>query len=128
MMRSKAEIDAEIKTLIEMKPRVIHRSAFGDDHHRAIDVIVHVLTERMDQDEIDENYSESNEDADPDRAAANEALEWMEGDADDPPSDDYKSLATMTQPQYIEPPQPKAAVKAKKTAVTTKAKKKAKKK
>lgn len=81
-MKTKEQIDAEIAALNEMKPSVRHRSAFGDDHHEAIEAQLSVLRERMDSDEIYAAWGD--EDADEfaqnvlDEALA--ARDWLIGD------------------------------------------------
>jgi hypothetical protein len=80
-MRTQAEILAEADTLETMKPTVRSSSAFGDDHHAAIDAQVQVLRDRMTQDDIYDTWG----DEDADDFAQNvldEALathEWMHG-------------------------------------------------
>lgn len=84
------QIETEIKTLKAMKPTVLRRSSFGDDHHRAIDAQVDVLELRKSEDDV---YDEYSDDADNVRDAAIEACQWLEGEAEDgAPSENWKSL------------------------------------
>lgn len=51
MERTRKAIQAEIARLKEMKPNVLQFSAFGDDHHAAIDAQIEVLEGDMSEDE-----------------------------------------------------------------------------
>jgi len=84
------EIVAEVATLKTMKPTVLKSSAFGDNHHNAIDAQVEALEMRKGEDEI---YDELADEADNVRDAALEAVRWMEGESEDgAPSENWKSL------------------------------------
>ena len=69
-------IKAQITALREIKPKVLRRSAFGDDHHAAIDAQIRVLEKGM-----TENQAENYFDGDPDNIqdAVRDALAWVEG-------------------------------------------------
>jgi hypothetical protein len=51
-MKSQKVINQQIKALTEMKPRVLRHSGFGDDHHAGIDAQIHVLKEKLTEDDI----------------------------------------------------------------------------
>lgn len=93
-MREKKEIEAEVKKLEEMKPRVPPRTFFHDDNHAAIDAQIEVLKGEVDVDEI-ENMAESGEWTDHERSNAMQALDWMEENNDDPsPSEGWSELVS----------------------------------
>lgn len=52
MKPSTKTIQAEIKSLREMKPRVHRHTAFGDDNHAAIEVQIRVLEKGLDAGDI----------------------------------------------------------------------------
>ena len=81
------EIDAEIATLREMKPRVRRLTAFGDDNHAAIELQIFVLEERMDTDQAGDEYDDADE-----YSHATEAIQWMEGEIETAPSEGWKEL------------------------------------
>lgn len=81
------EIDAEIATLREMKPRVRHFTAFGDDNWKAIELQIFVLEERMDTDQAGDEYDDADE-----YSHATEAIQWMEGEIETAPSEGWKEL------------------------------------
>lgn len=93
---SAEEIDAEIKTLREMKPTVLRSSAFGDNHHDAIDCQITVLEKRMTESAIYDRNEGAAEDeefyADNERDAALDACRWMNGESDEKPSEGWKEL------------------------------------
>lgn len=86
-------IQEEVARLKKMKPRVLHRSFFGDDHHAAIDAQVRVLENNMSADSI-ENYFEPDEDGRGQNIldAALSACYWREGEIDENPSHEWKEL------------------------------------
>ncbi len=90
MRRSKEEIQKEIETLREMKPKVRQFSAFSDDHHAAIDAQIEVLEEDLDDDDVYERFEE---DAQNILDEAIHALEWMNGENDEAPSVGWADLA-----------------------------------
>jgi hypothetical protein len=71
-------IEAQIKALVEINPRVRRTSAFGDNHHNAIDAQIKVLIGRMSEDEALNHF-----DGDPDNIqdAIRDAVDWLEGKA-----------------------------------------------
>ena len=96
-MKITSEIEAEIAALTAMKPTVRKFSAFGDNHHKAIDAQVETLTARLDANAVHDSFGE---DAMADEFSQNEldaalaASDWMLGLAadDEPPSADWQSL------------------------------------
>lgn len=94
------QISEEIKKLETMKPKVLRCSAFGEDHHEAIDAQIEVLETDYDEDTIyDKSAEEGDEDAEdkwPEnvRDAALEARRWLDGEAegDKSPSDNWQPL------------------------------------
>jgi hypothetical protein len=83
------EIQEEIKRLKTMKPNVLSMSVFGDDHHAAINAQIQVLEDGLDEDAA---YEENMDNEDNIREAAEAAARWSEGDEDNAPSEDWKSL------------------------------------
>lgn len=88
-MRTNKQVNDEMSRLLLMKPKVRNRSAFGDDHHMAIDAQLIVLRDQMSEDDIyntwignDEMYLLEN---------ALEARKWLDGEGDKP-SKDWKDL------------------------------------
>lgn len=75
-----AQCEAQSKALAKLKPKVLRSSAFGDDHHAAIDMQIRVLDERMTEDEVYD--AQSVEDL-PDNVAdaAIEAVRFRNGEA-----------------------------------------------
>lgn len=89
MKPSREEISKEIEQLKQMKPNVRNKSMFGDDHHEAIDAQIEVLKERLDTDEIYDQFEDGESNV-LDSAVA--AREWMDGENDDAPSVGWKEL------------------------------------
>ena len=81
------QIDVEVATLRELKPKVRRFSGFGDDNHAAIDLQILVLEERMDNDEINDRYEDTDE-----NSHAYECVQWMDGEAEEAPSAGWKGL------------------------------------
>lgn len=92
------QIDAEIKALREMKPRVRQRSAFGDNHHDAIECQITVLEKRMTESAIYDRNEGAAEDeefyAENERDAALDACRWMNGEEKTKPSEGWKELVS----------------------------------
>jgi hypothetical protein len=93
-MRDLKEIELEITTLKEMKPKVRRSSAFGDDHHAAIDAQIDVLQNNHSEDWI---WGQADEPADSGyvdnvRDSALDAARWRSGDEDTKPSEGWKEL------------------------------------
>lgn len=96
-MKITSEIEAEIAALTAMKPNVRQFSAFGDDHHQAIDAQIETLTNRLNVDQVHDGYGEdamADEFSQNELDAALEASDWMLGLAadDEPPSAGWQSL------------------------------------
>lgn len=89
MKPSKDEIIKEIEQLRQMKPNVRHKSAFGDDHHEAIDAQIEVLEGGLDADEIYDRFEYGPRNV---SDGAVEASEWMDGESEDVPSVGWKEL------------------------------------
>lgn len=74
-----------------MKPKVLHHSSFGDDHHASIDAQVEMLEGEVSEEEIEDKRD--NEDwAENVCDSAREAAEWMGGYEKEPPSKNWESL------------------------------------
>jgi hypothetical protein len=89
-----------METLAKMKPKVLRRSSFGDDHHAAIDAQIEVIKEMHDEDRIFSMFDpnsvgngESEIAAENILSAARDARNWMDGESEDgPPSKSWKEL------------------------------------
>jgi hypothetical protein len=97
-MKTAKQVEKEIAMLVEMKPRVLRRSGFGEDHHEAIDAQIKVLKERMSEDRIYDIFQPVDEDGEPDDEgnrhdldSALEAKRWLDGEGD-APSKGWKEL------------------------------------
>ena len=77
-MRSGEEINAEIKALEAIKPSVLRSSAFGDDHHAAIDAQLRVLREKMSDDRISNFFGD--DDSHYEYDSAMDARRWLDGE------------------------------------------------
>lgn len=73
------QVQAEIDALTEIKPKVRRFSAFGDDHHAAIDAQMEVLCRLDDEDDVCARYDEEPQNV---QDAAREAAQWLAGDWD----------------------------------------------
>lgn len=91
-MRSRIEIDTEIKALEEMKPRVRRTTYFGDDNHAAIEAQLEVLRGNVDEDEIQDKFDDG-EWTEHERDNAQQAVDWMEEYTDEgSPSENWQEL------------------------------------
>lgn len=81
-------VEQEIEKLRKMRPNVRRWTAFGDDNHRAIQVQIEVLESDLDEDDIWGKWGRS-EHLYPN---AQHAREWLDGEADWSPSEDWKDL------------------------------------
>jgi ArsR family metal-binding transcriptional regulator len=88
-MRTNDEINAEIAALKELKPRVRRTTAFGDDNHAAIDAQIQALTDRMDEDGLYDSWPEEEGDECRERDCARDAVDWMNGESDERPSEGW---------------------------------------
>lgn len=101
-MKTAAEITAEFDKLVDLKPKVRRFTAFGDDNHQAIEAQLEVLDKRLSKDEIYDQFGlTGDDDIDADEGRdehtldnALQALNWIEGDSDTSPSEDWRSLVT----------------------------------
>jgi len=91
------QISSEMKALREMKPRVRKETAFGEDNHAAIEAQIQVLGGALDLDDMDEKLDDD-EWTQYAFDSAREALEWMEGDEEISPSENWAPLAKEVQP------------------------------
>ena len=88
---SAARIETEIEVLKMMKPTVVKESAFGDNHHDAINAQVKVLEDGLTEDDIYERYDDLLKDNVKD--AMVEAAQWVAGEGSCySPSEEWKSL------------------------------------
>jgi hypothetical protein len=88
-MKTTKQIADEAAKLRKMKPTVIPKSMFGDDHHAAIDAQVWALEQGASVEEINDKYNYNTREGE--NTAAYEAHEWMCDDGDKP-SDGWKEL------------------------------------
>ena len=88
---TQAEVEAEIKKLKEMKPKVRETSYFGDNHHDAIDAQIEALEDDLDTDDCYDR-EENGDWAENVRSAAVDAIDWRDGDKDEQPSLEWKDL------------------------------------
>jgi hypothetical protein len=87
------QINAEIAALKEVKPRVRQFSAFGDDHHRAIDAQITVLEDGMDEVGVCDG-AEDAEESDNVLEAGLDAVRWRDGESEQAPSAEWEELAS----------------------------------
>lgn len=85
------QINAEITKLKTMKPNVKKNSMFGDDHHKAIDAQVEVLTQRMSDDQMYSTYDRSGVQESV-LNAARDACDWLNGYREEVPSEEWADL------------------------------------
>jgi hypothetical protein len=77
---NESRIEQEIAALEKMKPTVLEKSGFGDNHHDAIEAQLEVLRNRWtDDDDVDENYGDDDDNV---SGAAREAMNWLNGDGE----------------------------------------------
>ena len=85
---SEKAIEKEIATLRGYIPRVRPTTAFGDSNTDAIGAQVKVLADLMDNDEIYDTWGDDERVC----GVAIEALEWLKGNSEEPPSKEWKPL------------------------------------
>lgn len=90
------EIEDEIATLIKIKPTVRHYSGFGDDHHASIDSQIKALTERMDEDDVCNEWPEEQGEDARLRDSAMEVVNWMNGYEEISPVKNWSPLIQKT--------------------------------
>ena len=97
-MKSEKEIDAEIGKLEEMKPKVRHYTAFGDDNWAAVEVQIEALEKRMTDDACFDRWP--NDASVEERNAAREASEWLYDETGEveAPSTEWEPLTKPTLP------------------------------
>jgi len=88
MKLTREQVLLEVKKLKEMKPRVRHYSAFGDDNHAAIEVGIRTLERGLSEDNVYDAYSMSDSLLD----SALGAIHWREGHEKDSPSESWSGL------------------------------------
>ena len=88
-MRTQKEIDAEIALLTEQRKTV--RQGSMSDNRAGIDAQIRVLKEKMDNDDIYDTWTDEDADAET-RMSASDAMDWMNGERDEKPSDEWKPL------------------------------------
>lgn len=90
------QVEAEIKLLKELKPKVARYNGFEEDNHTAIDAQIEVLQRRFDEDEVEEEYGDGKAD-DNVRNAAMDSCMWLqgeyEGEGGNSPAEEWKALA-----------------------------------
>jgi len=93
---SKKQIDAEIKKLKNVKPRVPHANYFGDDNYEKIDAQITVLQEGLTENDVYDRFDDPEE---PDKTCdlvsnARDAAMWLIGEAEDgAPSKGWEEIA-----------------------------------
>lgn len=96
LKRTREEIEAEIESLRYLAPRINPLSFFGDDNRTAVDAQIEVLSELLDEDEIDERHDDAGEgevfSTDHACKSARHAARWLEGEADSKPSAGWIAL------------------------------------
>jgi len=86
-MRSKEEIAEEITALKAIEDSIVPTSMFGDDNLEQHAAALDVLENDLDDNDIEEKYDMDEEYEV--YSAARGAREWMDGDTDDKPSEDF---------------------------------------
>ena len=89
------QINAEIKKLTDVKPRVPHYTMFGDDNWEKLEAQVKVMEERMEEDAVLAYFEDKEH---PDNTAdmvsnVLEAVRWLEGETKTAPSEGWVELA-----------------------------------
>lgn len=82
----------EAEKLRKMQPNVRRESIFGDNHHDAIDKQIEVLLDELIDETVINDEFDNGDIPDNVAEAAIAAIEWREGDSEDVPSEDWKSL------------------------------------
>ena len=89
-MKTQEEIDQQIKSLEELKSKVVPRTAFGDDNVAAVEAQIKALREDFDEDDCYEEWPDVEDDEDGSltevnrrlRDQAREAVAWRNGESD----------------------------------------------
>ena len=88
MRKTQAQIQAEIKKLKDLRPRIPALTGFGDDNNAAIDAEIEVLEKDTSEGRIWDKHTD-------DEHTLNAALyvrRWMDGDEDEAPSVGWRPL------------------------------------
>ena len=84
-----------MKLLEKMKPKILRRSLFGENHHAAIDAHatidaqIYVLSREPAEDDIWNRYGDNTVGI---GSAALDARQWLDGETDEKPSDGWREL------------------------------------
>jgi len=78
--KTQKEVEAEIKALQEIRPKVRPRSAFGTDNIQQLDAQIKVLEEDLENDEIYNEFDHSGIDEET-LMAALDARQWIDGES-----------------------------------------------
>lgn len=93
-MKTNEEIEAEIKALTEIKPRVRRETAFGEDNHVAIDAQIRVLRDEMTEEDVIQAHEEINEwETEHAYEAARDAAQWLAGKLEESLSESWAAIA-----------------------------------
>ena len=87
-MRNNKEIEVEIATLEEQRKTV---RGGTNDNISQIAAQIRVLRERFSNDDIYDTWNDDENDTEI-RMAASDAMDWMNGERDQAPSEDWKEL------------------------------------
>lgn len=97
-MPSEKQIEAEIKKLETLKPKITHYTCFGDDNYEKIEAQITVLEEGLTENNVYDRFENVEE---PDKTAdlvsdARAAALWLIGEAEDgTPSKGWGSLVKV---------------------------------
>ena len=80
-MKSQKEINAQIKSLKAVRPKVRRVTAFGDDNLAKLDAQVKVLEDDLDSDDVWDEWPSLQGDMEI-RIFASDAIAWREGDGE----------------------------------------------
>lgn len=84
---TKVQIRAEIVKLSNIKSSVSRNSVFGDDNHGSIDAQIEVLLNNLSENKIHYNWDDQYV-----IGAAITARQWLDGDSDTTPSEDWEPI------------------------------------
>jgi hypothetical protein len=80
---SKKEITKQLKWLKDNKKFIPPSSMFGDNNHRAIDAEIAVLSEKLDENDVQEKF-DRREWIENQRVSAMDVIYWLDGEAESP--------------------------------------------
>jgi hypothetical protein len=95
--RTRIEIEDELANLKNLRDKVPQLTAFGDDNQEAIDAQVRVIEERLDYEDVLEEFEEEGDHI---LSHALTALEWLEED-DVPPSEGWAELVVLVGAEVV---------------------------